>query len=718
MFINQSGDKSSALGIQKSRALGKSMRVLFFNYEYPPLGGGAGNATFYLLKEFSKLPEIEISLITSSIDGQYHLEKVGKNIEIHRLPIGKKNSNMHFQTNRELLVYSWKAFWFYKKLMKKRNFDLALAFFGIPCGYLAKKTGLPYVVSLRGSDVPFYNARFNLLDRIFFRRLSKAIWKEASSVIALSHDLVNLAKKSAPDQKISVIYNGINTQEFYPDAEILGQEKTFNILFVGRLIERKGAIYLLEAFRNISKENANLKLLIAGDGPMREAYEKFSRDNHLEEKISFFGIIGHEKVAELFRKSHVFILPSLNEALGNVTQEALASGLPIITTDTGAAELIKENGFVIKKESAQDIESSLQKIIENRELREKMSQNSHELAQTMSWNNVAQKYLEIFRRAISEKREKKSSKTKMFLKILVALGFIGWLILKVKWREVLLNFEQMDIWWMFAFMAIYTLGIAMSSYKWKMLAEFKGIRAKFWDFFKIYLTGTFINNFFPSIIGGDAYRSYMLGKNGDKKYFEATSTVLADRITGFVGVMILIVIFSLFNLRAVFGSPVLLVANGLILAFFGADLILLILRRSIIGKYIKRIVPQKITRLVREIYSYREHSILAKSLAWGVVFNFLGVGVATWMLFLDLHIAVSFVNFMIAISIISIVSSIPISIGNIGIKEWSFIAFFGIFGVNGEAAISIAIFGRFLQMIVSFFAIPYYLKEKKMPREI
>src|SRR4030042_6239409 len=125
------------------------MKILILNYEYPPLGGGAGNAAFYLLREFSKTPDLEIALVTSSIDNKYHLEKVGENIEIHRLPIGKRNLNMHFQTNRELLVYSWKAFWFSKKLIRhlaerKQKFDLALAFFGIPCGYIAKKLGLPF----------------------------------------------------------------------------------------------------------------------------------------------------------------------------------------------------------------------------------------------------------------------------------------------------------------------------------------------------------------------------------------------------------------------------------------------------------------------------------------------------------------------------------------------------------------------------------------------
>ena len=56
------------------------MRVLFFNYEYPPLGGGAANATAYILREFSKISGLELDLITSSIDSEYHLEKVGDNI--------------------------------------------------------------------------------------------------------------------------------------------------------------------------------------------------------------------------------------------------------------------------------------------------------------------------------------------------------------------------------------------------------------------------------------------------------------------------------------------------------------------------------------------------------------------------------------------------------------------------------------------------------------
>ena len=71
------------------------------NYEFPPLGGGAGNATYYLLKEFSKYDDIEIDFVTSSID-EFKEEKFSKNITIYYLDIGKKG-NLHYQSNKNLL---------------------------------------------------------------------------------------------------------------------------------------------------------------------------------------------------------------------------------------------------------------------------------------------------------------------------------------------------------------------------------------------------------------------------------------------------------------------------------------------------------------------------------------------------------------------------------------------------------------------------------------
>jgi L-malate glycosyltransferase len=372
------------------------MKILMLNYEFPPLGGGTGNANYYLLKEFAKDKRIKIDLITSSISG-FKKEKFSSNINIYYLNIAKNKNKIHYQTTKDLLIYSFKAYFFARRLIKKNNYDLIHAWFGIPCGFLALLLREPYIVSLRGSDVPFYNQRFEVLDKFLFKHLSKIIWEKAKATIALSKDLANLARKTSRDQKISIVYNGINIKEFFPNKKVLSREKTFNILFVGRLIERKGLIYLLKAFENLTKKYTNLKLIVVGDGPLKKKYINYALKRGFADKVKFLGIIKHNEMSKIYQRSHIFVLPSLNEALGNVTHEALASGLPIITTKTGATELLKDNGFIVRKKSFQDIKISILNYLENKNLLIKHSFKSRKLAEKMNWGKVANQYTKIYR---------------------------------------------------------------------------------------------------------------------------------------------------------------------------------------------------------------------------------------------------------------------------------------------------------------------------------
>lgn len=371
------------------------MRILILNYEWPPLGGGAGNATYYILKEFSKEPNLKIDLVTSSI-GKYREEDFSKNIKIYYMDIGKKG-NLHYQSNKDLLKYSMKAYSFSKKLVRKNDYILAHAFFGIPCGYIAMKLGLPYIVSLRGSDVPFYNKRFYWLDKLLFRRFSRKIWSNALDVIALSNDLRKLAHRTKNNIKMRVIYNGINTKEFYPDYNKRYKEETFNILFVGRLIERKGLQYLFDAFNELAKSKKNFRLLIAGEGPLKNKFITYCKTNKLQNYVEFLGIVQHDKLNNIYQKSHVFVLPSLNEALGNVTLEAMACGLPIITTNTGAAELVnKANGIIVDKCNSKQISNAIIKIYNNSELLKSYSKSSRQKTMLLDWKNTADKYYSLY----------------------------------------------------------------------------------------------------------------------------------------------------------------------------------------------------------------------------------------------------------------------------------------------------------------------------------
>jgi len=121
------------------------------NYEFPPLGGGAATACNNLLREFEKNKNIKIDLITSSPD-KYYKEKMGDDLLLYRLDIGKGSDNGHYQKHMDLLRYSFQSFFYARKLMKKTDYDLVHAWFGIPAGFVAMLLGKTYIVALRGMD--------------------------------------------------------------------------------------------------------------------------------------------------------------------------------------------------------------------------------------------------------------------------------------------------------------------------------------------------------------------------------------------------------------------------------------------------------------------------------------------------------------------------------------------------------------------------------------
>jgi glycosyltransferase involved in cell wall biosynthesis len=359
------------------------------NYEFPPLGGGAGNANYHILKKFTSEPKLHIDLITSSVD-TYKKEIFSKNIIIHYLDIGK-TGNIHYQTNKELLTFFWKSIRYSKKLLKEKDFKIIHAFFGIPCGYIAMKLKLPYIVSLRGSDVPFYNPRFKLLDKLFFQKLSKKIWTKAEAVIANSTGLRDLALKTLPNIKIDIIPNGIDINTFKPDNKKQKIYSTIKLISTGRLIKRKGYDFLIRSLRDINF----VELTLLGDGNLREELSKLAKENNVDVRI--LGSKDKKDVIKYLQNSDIFILPSLNEGMSNSILEAMACGLPIITTDVGGTkELINKNGYIIKKETLEPIKEILYKYRQNKSLLMAHGKESRKISKKFKWKNVAIGYYNIY----------------------------------------------------------------------------------------------------------------------------------------------------------------------------------------------------------------------------------------------------------------------------------------------------------------------------------
>ena len=307
----------------------------------------------------------------------------------------------------------------------------------------------------------------------------------------------------------------------------------------------------------------------------------------------------------------------------------------------------------------------------------------------------------------------KNKTFKFTIKAAVSLGFIAYVIMKVNWSDVLNDVKKVHWWQVILYIAILLVGMVISSYKWKLLADYKKFKLSHFDYFKYYLAGTFINNFMPSFVGGDAYKAYQVGRE-DGRYTEAASTVLIDRITGVAGAMMLAIFFSILNIKDVLHSNILIIVNILILLSLFSDVLIAAMKKSVFWKNLARkFLPEKILHLIKEIYSYGDDKkIMKKSILLAMVFNFVGVALVNYILFWSLGIRMNVLDYLSVIFLTSIVASIPISINNIGIKEWSYITFFGALGIASAPVITVSILSRILQMIVSFFALPIYLKGK------
>ena len=371
------------------------MRILMLNYEYPPLGGGASNATYYLLNELSQFDDITIDLITSSATNEFEEEKISGSVHIYKLPVGKKN--LHYWTQKEIISYSRQAYKHIKKMKEQTQYDLIHAFFGIPCGAIAYRfrKESPYIVSLRGSDVPGFNERFSF-QYIFLKPLIRRVWRNAAAVIANSGGLKELALKTDRAAKIGIIYNGVNIEDFAQRDN--RENEHIVILTVARLIKRKGIDDLIRAVPAIVKGHQNIKVKIIGEGNMGAELKALAEKLKVSEYIEFLGYVPHNEISNYYSTSDVFVLPSRNEGMSNTVLEAMASGLPVITTDTGGTrELIDGNGIIVPSEDSDVISEAVLRLINDHKLRVSRGMKSRKIAENMSWKKVADAYYNFYK---------------------------------------------------------------------------------------------------------------------------------------------------------------------------------------------------------------------------------------------------------------------------------------------------------------------------------
>ena len=370
----------------------RKMRVLMVNYEFPPIGGGAGNAHLCLLKEYAGKEGLTVDVLTSAAAPGFYKEKFADNITIYKVGLHKKA--LHYWRKIEVIEWLIKAKRHYRRLLRKNDYDLAHAFFGFPTGWLCYRSAgkLPYIISLRGSDVPGGNSRLSI-DYKLLGPMFKGIWKRACLLVACSGGLRQRALRFLPSVDIDVIGNGVDVDRFFP-AGLNRGHGTLKLLAVGRLSSTKRVEMLIGAAELLNRSGMNVQLSIAGGGAMEGVLRQMVVGRRLGQVVHILGRVGAGQMPELYRSSDIFVSASMQEGMSNAMLEAMASGLPIITTRCeGVDELIKDNGIVVENACGSAIADAVAGLTNNPAAYRWMSLSARKWAEKFSWAGVAREYL-------------------------------------------------------------------------------------------------------------------------------------------------------------------------------------------------------------------------------------------------------------------------------------------------------------------------------------
>jgi glycosyltransferase involved in cell wall biosynthesis len=239
------------------------------------------------------------------------------------------------------------------------------------------------------------------IDRFLLR------WTDEIICVAQSDKELALSEGLALTDKLSVVHNGIDLAPFEmasaSERRPGGRNGEFVVGTVGRLHEQKGHIYLLEAAALVRQTHPQVRFRIIGDGPLRLALEARTRELGLEAAVEFLG--ARDDVAEQMRGFDAFVLPSLWEGLPYVLLEAMAAGLPIVTTDfTGAREVVGDasEAMIVPTRNAQALADAIVELMRNRAIWvERAAKGAQVVRDRFSLDTMIGQTLNVYLRAMA-----------------------------------------------------------------------------------------------------------------------------------------------------------------------------------------------------------------------------------------------------------------------------------------------------------------------------
>jgi uncharacterized membrane protein YbhN (UPF0104 family) len=322
-----------------------------------------------------------------------------------------------------------------------------------------------------------------------------------------------------------------------------------------------------------------------------------------------------------------------------------------------------------------------------------------------------------------------------WLRPLFGLGLLAFLLWRVDWQELTRIVSRASVGYVLVALLLELLNVIPKVLRWRALLLTQGTQETFPRLFSIYLVGGFFNNFLPSNVGGDSVRMLRLGQLTGQGA-DAVSSVLVERLCGLFAVLLMGVVAVLSNWRLASAGRIGFLVLGAFVAFVLGMLLLFNLRRVLF--WADRLLPPasplnppnfggkgsgglrgalvaligKLGKLYGSIYAFRSRGrVLLVVLAFSLLFRF-GDVLRLYVQSVALHVPVSFIWLMMAISLIAVVTSLPLSLNAIGIQEGAYVFFFGLAGIAAPQALALALLSRGVRLVVSLVGGVIYLLGK------
>jgi glycosyltransferase involved in cell wall biosynthesis len=360
------------------------MRILIFNWrdiKHPEAGG----AEIHLHEIFKRIAtEHEVVLVSSKFAGGNKVEIID-GIKVIR--VGNK------------FLFNYAAFWYFMRKLRREKFDVIVDDISKVPLFTPLYTKKPLVAidhHLHGR-ILFKELPPPLATYIYLlEKLMPMFYKKIPFVVVSRSTKEELMAKGIPEQKITIVYNGINPNSYAPGTKSAKPQ----VIYFGRVKKYKQIDQLVKAFCKVRKKIAGAELIVAGKGDYKEL-ERLVRKLGLKSSVKLIGEVNDREKVKMLQRAWVFVTPSMKEGWAISVIEANACGTPAIAYNVpGLRDSINdgETGLLVPYSNIEELANAIVSILTDSELRQRLSSGALQWASNFSWDRSAAAFMDILPR--------------------------------------------------------------------------------------------------------------------------------------------------------------------------------------------------------------------------------------------------------------------------------------------------------------------------------